>query len=473
MTPNELFNQCMAIILFVFMTVSLSCYVIQRDKFPISQRFPYVVMFEILCIGTTTVMNCLNYAFPSKIFSTCQGFLLFVQVVNNAASASFVFRIQLLFVKDFSTKLLVQQANADEFSDEISKDLKISRKDGCLFKAMFSLLSFEMQYFGPWMAAFVHTIPIMVAGIVALISLLINPSSTHSGDCLISSADVIPAFCALTQYAYMIVSAIPVFVLFKGMKDPLYLVFEQRMLIVFIAFATISGILFYGQDIFKWIASLEAVGVLGITFFPIVVSFKLQKKKDAKQEISKTQTSSIGEVIEELRLVIETPTLRQLFLKHLEMEYSVENLSFYEACVSLEIMIMHSRNRDEIVEKIIFIRDNFLLTSAISCVNISHPNRVKALGIFGTEQLISAASKETILSTLKDPKEEILKLMATDSFGRFKRSEAYEQQKTSTMKKSGKFSQLKSSWSSVSSAGKLMSSVGNETDLEVMSPLKE
>jgi hypothetical protein len=93
-------------------------------------------------------------------------------------------------------------------------------------------------------------------------------------------------------------------------------------------------------------------------------------------------------------------------------------------------MIMHSRNRDEIVEKILFIRDNFLLTSAISCVNISHPNRLKALDVLGTEQSISPASNEAILKTLKDPKEEILKLMATDSFGRFKRSEAYNNRRS-------------------------------------------
>jgi phage-related protein len=57
------------------------------------------------------------------------------------------------------------------------------------------------------------------------------------------------------------------------------------------------------------------------------MSFKLQNQKQSKQEMPSTQASSIGEVIEELRSVIETPALRQLFLKHLEMEYSVENLS--------------------------------------------------------------------------------------------------------------------------------------------------
>jgi hypothetical protein len=465
----QIWDISMSVVIFIFMTFLIICYVIQRKAFPIAQRYPLVVIFEIASVGISGIITCLTFAFPGSIFSNCQAFLLFVELVNNAANASFVYRIQCLFMKDFSTKLLVQQANADEFSDEISKDLKVSKKDGFLFKAMFTLLSLEMKYFGPWIAALVNTFPILLGAFISCVEIAITLPSVYSADCLVGSSEV-TMYVSRAMYIYLLLCAIPVFVLFGKMKDGLSLVLELRLLILFIGFA-FAGLFFRDHpEVYKWIDPVETFAVLCITFFPIMISFR---HKEVKKELSSIQTSSIGEVIEELRSVIGTAELRQLFLKHLEMEYSVENLSFYEACVSLEIMIQHSRTRNEIVEKIIFIRDNFLLTSAISCVNISHPNRLKALETLGTDQSISSASNEAFLGALKEPKEEILKLMATDSFGRFKRSPAYQDTLNSTLKKSSKSSQLKTSWNSISFAGKVLGNSGKETDLEVLSPLKE
>jgi hypothetical protein len=79
------------------------------------------------------------------------------------------------------------------------------------------------------------------------------------------------------------------------------------------------------------------------------------------------------------------------------MDYSVENLAFYEACCSLETMISSSRKQSEIMEKVRFIRDTFLLTSAISCVNISHPNRLKALDVLAKDESLFSASHQSLL----------------------------------------------------------------------------
>jgi hypothetical protein len=369
-SPLVIWNVVMSVVILVFMSILILCYIIQRKAFPIAQRYPFIVMFEIACVGISGALACLTFAFPFSIFPDCQKYQISIQLITGASNASFLLRIHCLFMKDFSTKLLVQQANADEFSDEISKDLKISAKSGFLYRSMFSLLSLEMKYLGPWLAGFLHSFPIVLGVVISCVAVFLSQSSVYSADC-ISGGSIIQVYATLATYNYLLICAIPVFVMFRRMKDGLYLVLELRLLVLFIVLAFLGSLPLYFTypELLKWIDAIENLALLCITSIPIVISFKVQAPR--KNVTKEAQARSVAKVIEELRFVIQTPELRQSFLKHLEIEYSVENLSFYEVCFSVEIMIQQSRTRDEIREKILFIRNNFLLTSAISCVNIS------------------------------------------------------------------------------------------------------
>jgi hypothetical protein len=477
MTPVETWNDIMVAVITLFSVVVLICYVARRNTFPIAQRMPMVVIFEITCVAAMGIVSSLNYAQPDdKPFMSCLHFVLLFQVLNFLGTAAILFRVQTLFMKYFSTKLLIQQANADEFSDEVSAELKLSRNDTFLFKFMYSLLQFEFKHLGIWGASLVHILPILIAVIVSMSSILASSFdglTSKSPDCILLSTSPNSAYAFNAIDIYLVFFCIPIFVMFKGREDSLYLVAELRCLLLFLGFSVFGVVLLsIAPQTWEWLVFLETMFLLGVFSFPIYISFKVQKEqqKEGKKDASGGQASSIGEVIEELRSVISTPEQRNLFLKHLELEYSVENLSFYEACNSLEIMIQMSRSREEILEKAKFIRDTFILTSAISCVNISHPNRLKVLEVLGDDQMIPSVSNQAIIEALKSPKEEILKLMATDSFGRFKRSDVYQEEKN---RKRPKSSLLERSLNTISSAGKASRFEDTGTDLELLSPLKE
>jgi hypothetical protein len=476
MSPIDQWNVFLSVVILIYMVVALLCFLIQRKEFPVAQRFPYVVMFELALIGLGGILNTLIHvsAFADSVSLNCQTFDLFELVLGYASIATLVVRTQFQLMKDFSTKLLVQQSNADEYTEETSKDLKISRKDGILFKSYYSLLALEMKYFNNWSASLLHVIPIVIAAVIVLVNISVTKEFSMfpagSSECINFVPSVIPTYVGNIVYGYFILSAVPVFVLFQRMKDSIYLLLELRMLVSFFIFQLFLLVFQGNTELWKWIDGLLTLGTMSIPFFPVVISFRLQKAKNKSNKTELSATSSIGEVIEELKTVINTPELRQLFLKHLEMEYSVENLAFYESCVSLEIMVGNSRNNAEILDKVRFIRKTFLDTFAISCVNISHPNRLKALDVLGKDEELALISQQSILDVLKDPKEEILKLMATDSFGRFKRSDIYVQEKAQG-KKSSLFNR---SLNTISSFGKSASRHEElETTLEILSPVKE
>jgi hypothetical protein len=475
MIPVEQWNAFLAVVILVYLVVALSCFLIQRKEFPVAQRFPYVVMFELTIVGVDGVVSCLtHWAFTKNVFVNCQKFLLFELTLGFVVLAILILRTQFQLMKDFSTKLLVQQSNAAEYSEETSKNLHISSKEGILFKLIYSLLALEMKYLEPWSAALLHITPVLIGAVTALANISATKQfsslSAGSADCINYIPSQLPLNIGNIVYGYFLLSTIPIFVLFQRMKDSLYLVLELRLLVIFF-FVEFFLLLFQGNtEAWKWMDGLQTLITMTIQFFPVIISFRLQKTRKLNEKTDTPTASSIGEVIEELRKVINTPELRLLFLKHLEMEYSVENLAFYEACVSLEIMIENSRNETEIVEKVQFVRDTFLLTSAISSVNISHPNRLKALEVIGKDESLLSASHQSIVAVLKNPKEEILKLMATDSFGRFKRSDLYTQEQKTREKKS----LFNDTWNALSTFGNSSSKHDDlEAALEVLNPLKE
>jgi hypothetical protein len=101
----------------------------------------------------------------------------------------------------------------------------------------------------------------------------------------------------------------------------------------------------------------------------------------------------------------------------LEAEFAVENLLFYEAFEYLRELTQ------EICSIALEIKAKFISSSSISSVNLS--NEKRTAGMNSLED-IDSLSPQVILAVLKPCQDEVLRLMAGDSFLRLKSSVAYK-----------------------------------------------
>eukprot|EP00475_Leptophrys_vorax_P009120 TRINITY_DN15995_c0_g1_i5.p1 TRINITY_DN15995_c0_g1~~TRINITY_DN15995_c0_g1_i5.p1 ORF type:complete len:376 (-),score=81.00 TRINITY_DN15995_c0_g1_i5:69-1145(-) len=116
---------------------------------------------------------------------------------------------------------------------------------------------------------------------------------------------------------------------------------------------------------------------------------------------------------QQLRTLIASPEDRKLFLSFLELEFSVENLYFVEACDALRQLDMGSEN---FLKHIELIQTTFVDSTAVSSVNLSYNARLRLLN----EMTQVKHSGVFDFSVLEEARSEIFSLMVKDTFTRFK-----------------------------------------------------
>ena len=108
----------------------------------------------------------------------------------------------------------------------------------------------------------------------------------------------------------------------------------------------------------------------------------------------------------------------QLFQKFVESEFSGENLKFWQECVRMEGLEEEKKGVDVKAEAL-KVYNTYVKEDADQCVNI--PAKLR------TEIDQSVAEGKFSLSMFKDAQNEVLKLMSSDSFNRFKDSDLFAQ----------------------------------------------
>lgn len=110
------------------------------------------------------------------------------------------------------------------------------------------------------------------------------------------------------------------------------------------------------------------------------------------------------------------------FAKHLELEFSKENLKFYQAVQDYKSLWTANATRDAIRNKAIGITSSFIKECGDNQVNL--PGLRRSMVISRIERDMAEIEKcEDLFDSALD---EVMKLMSSDSFSRFKRSELFE-----------------------------------------------
>jgi hypothetical protein len=179
-------------------------------------------------------------------------------------------------------------------------------------------------------------------------------------------------------------------------------------------------------------------------FFPLYLSFQYQiKQQKAKPDSSTNVTQDEHKIrladlkTSDLEKLLSDPQGRNLLLSFLETEFAVENLFFVESCdkfkKDLALLIATSdfsdrKRLEETLNYISKIKTTFILSTAVSSVNLSYRSREKVLSTIdeileSSENLVKLLLKPELFDNAR---EEIFQLLLKDSCSRFRLTKEFQ-----------------------------------------------
>eukprot|EP00475_Leptophrys_vorax_P021461 TRINITY_DN29188_c0_g1_i3.p1 TRINITY_DN29188_c0_g1~~TRINITY_DN29188_c0_g1_i3.p1 ORF type:complete len:411 (-),score=66.29 TRINITY_DN29188_c0_g1_i3:1501-2733(-) len=366
------------------------------------------------CTFLVSIFTLYPAGFPQShsFLNICKLYAFMTQFCSHVMIACPMFRFGWLVYKEYSTKSLLlpnqQQQKAVEGRFSVFN------------KFVFSCISWESTYLNSRKANLLHISPIFANGFASVLLVLITcPNQTFifantCQNCYIVS-NVITVF-SLCWAALLFLTQMTVAL---RIQDNFKIGTELRMLIIVTIAIIIYQIVYliypnaYSRKL--------ALGIFYVIFicvqsvYPVMLSFQHEYE-------TRHHGVALGkrDHVKDLKRCIADRKVRDMFLKFLESELSVENLTFYEAVEELgKLVVEDGENIRKIVDKVEYIMKTFIRNSATSPVNLSYPTRNELLNEVKGDLFVVCARPNVHLLFLR-AQTEVLNLMASDPFFRFR-----------------------------------------------------
>jgi hypothetical protein len=430
----------------------------RRHRFPIQQRLPNIVLFEVISLVFVSLIESLLGALPTDtpILTNCKINLIAVTVLMSISELTIAYRICWLFIKDFTTKIAMKTEGMR--ANSIDQQIATSRRKNFAFQFTENAIEFQLRYFS------VNQIPLNYIGIpilIALIDLTFLMINAESGNQSIwmsphrCSGFLLSVSLKLSSLAYLLILGSVAIGSLLQIRDNFQIGTEVRA--ICIPLSIVVGVvaalpsqeswrfLFIETKLFNFLIGLVSVPALIYIqlLYPIYLSFKhdrdkpsyrlkVQKKNAGSLENSLSSASatkalkckSIGELGEELIETLETGG-RQALLDFLETEFATENLLFYEDCQRFaELCKQEGSLSPKVKEEAEKIMRVYISTSSLSAVNISHKIRSNLMEV--RNELNNQDLRHLKPDLFEDAKVEIFLLLVRDSYQRFKCHPTYK-----------------------------------------------
>eukprot|EP00475_Leptophrys_vorax_P027868 TRINITY_DN39844_c0_g1_i1.p1 TRINITY_DN39844_c0_g1~~TRINITY_DN39844_c0_g1_i1.p1 ORF type:complete len:578 (-),score=117.47 TRINITY_DN39844_c0_g1_i1:44-1777(-) len=421
-------------------------YIAYRDRFPIAQRLPNVVFLEVLGMIATSVITLANGAFPNnKEIVSCKNYEVIVSFGTNLAYTTTCFRMGWLYLKNFTTRALIQKISIAASSDfnadlkQLSSSTSAGSSATTSTRTRPSCLDVMVERFGVWKLTVLIVSPGIFLGFCDVIFVLVNaPENVALSSTACAFDSLISTVIKSGNFAYLVVI---VSILMKSIikiQDNFCFGAEMRALMsIMVPGALYGGVTIVFSFNSAWqivFGSLYAGYCCILTIFPVVLSIRHSRQKHTKHlrgaQTYGTHLKSSGnhQIYSELENALQTPEIKSLLFKFLQNEFLVENLAFIDACTALEktLTAKHIIRKEQLITSIRDIRETFVVETAASSVNISFATRRNLLQLTSDEAISSKSIDiAELMPALKEARDEVFKLIAQDSFGRFKMTEGY------------------------------------------------
>eukprot|EP00475_Leptophrys_vorax_P009118 TRINITY_DN15995_c0_g1_i3.p1 TRINITY_DN15995_c0_g1~~TRINITY_DN15995_c0_g1_i3.p1 ORF type:complete len:444 (-),score=89.66 TRINITY_DN15995_c0_g1_i3:69-1400(-) len=403
-----------------------------RHVFPIKQRKPYLVVLSLIFLEITALVLILAMAFPDNVtFSNCRPAMYIVVASFFCFGAVSYSRFTWLIWKSISTKDLVNRFSAPQAAqaplDQSSDHRKIS---WLAAHWIIKFAGFILQYIS------VDVLPWISPCVVSLLSIwwwMQLKDASNSKFWELTCIDTMNALrssiwmCTLLGIASSSMSVV------LRVKDNFGIELESRILVIAWIVAFVSWFLATLLNVEETI--IERISIYFIVYFascltlfwgahPWWIARKYQiAERNSERHPSYLKNSDLNLSLtgplkaisnhEQLMTLIASTEGRKLFLSFLELEFSVENLYFVEACDALRQLDMGSEN---FLKHIELIQTTFVDPSAVSSVNLAYNSRARLLNEMNQVKHSGAFD----FSVLEEARREIFELMVKDTFTRFK-----------------------------------------------------
>jgi hypothetical protein len=466
-------------------------------------------MTEMATIMAGGSMAILQEAFPNnQSLRNCRTWITSTTFLGHAALLLCSYRVLWLILKEFVTrKLLVDRLRMSKVF--LDKDLTPQSGTFLISSWFDQWFVWLFRRFSIFTVILLILIPYIIVVIVDIVISTVVPSDTtiYDSRCFIGffQTGAVKLIGLLYLASIFICVGFPVI----NSKDNLNFTTELKHLIALgfvLAGMCIINIfrnsfytLFVQFRIWQFINLFYIPALIFVlAYYPISLSFKHQSERrsprsrktpraekseigppkltlspsEEKQKLDMTEVSltsakapsvwSRPTAVEDLtidleRIISGNPSWRMAFLEFLQLEYSVENLLFFESANQFEKKIVTQivKSPADIIDSANEIKDTYISHSSPFSVNLSAKTRRKILHIMNqppykmgrrvakdftvlegrasvANSMLGNASAESMNLQELDPylfkeaKEEILSLMAKDSFVRFRRKSIYD-----------------------------------------------
>jgi hypothetical protein len=484
--PHDLFLAGLVLSLILYIT-SLSWYHHRRNHFPLKQRHPTVVILELLCSGGIGTVIVLSDLYPeSHAASDCSTVMYSINAFVYFLMAIMVCRLLWIWHRDFVTKIGIKNQEqilgfrvieTDENAPKINTHLPLKVERFLvrhlahlqLQKLFIAITVFlVLAGIGDFIVVYRWTLVYEAAAVTA-----------HSYACL-------PVLQASVSYKMVFFALVTCFIMCLSMsllnlkdnfgirREMISLISLMIGVVVFLACILITPVA-------EWLLIQTKLWgfMIGLVFMPgvyfsqairvIWLSYAAEKAKaiadtkhsqtsqdDQAANFGKRELQEADRILEKVKEVIADPIGKKMLREFMQTEFSIENLMFVEACTNYERMFQKN-DEDQIaaaskMAKSIF--ENFVKTDAPFTVNLpfgvqkeltAKLSKLNSLedrdrGMLTNVQAVQVTIQPPQTQVLENnidmrsvltielfatAKDEIVRLIARDTFSRFKMSDGY------------------------------------------------
>eukprot|EP00475_Leptophrys_vorax_P040067 TRINITY_DN7374_c0_g1_i1.p1 TRINITY_DN7374_c0_g1~~TRINITY_DN7374_c0_g1_i1.p1 ORF type:complete len:490 (+),score=146.81 TRINITY_DN7374_c0_g1_i1:792-2261(+) len=477
--PAAVFNAS-AVIQTVIALYVIPRFFIRRNTFPIAQRLPEVVIFELTMLSAAAYLHLFAGAFPTSPFADCRVFLVSETALYHTTMLLLVFRVGWLFIKDFSTKLMKKKDQVKRLQsklaispvknmDQMTNEEKISN---FCYRFMNWFIKRCLERFNITQTVLLAMSIAIICAVADLVHVLANSGQTsgvsiYDLNCFELSFKTSALLKVLAGFQAFLLATVSL-ISMRFIQERLSLMKEVRVMVI-PAFATVilstcvswsSGyqtlmvnskawIFLIGGFLIPLIQGVQSVYPLYLSikheedeaFFKETKNLRRlnysqvresglkQKLKASEPEQPREPTMEVDLSVEFARL-LENDKARELFVDFLTGEYSAENLMFVEACKRYKAICASEELKSEAPSEAQWIYELYISKSSGSSVRLSEKTRRGIREIFASLKRIKRTEAVIIVEFPPDlfdeAEQEIVNLMLADSFQRFRITAEYQ-----------------------------------------------
>jgi hypothetical protein len=460
--PEVVFQVLLSITCLLFIG-TWSVYFARRNKFPIKQRLSRIVLVEFILFAVAGIESILVAAFPANsFFANCKVFQISLTLFNHLPVLMLSYRICWVVIKDFATKTLVE-LEKKKFPSLVSVAVPQPEKTANL-QCVEWMLARLLRIFSVSMLSGILLLP---SAIIALVDIYNSFTLNYiSGQLIWDPSCYTESFVPASRVKLGVLIPLLILIMIAlssisrieenfGLKKEIWGMLGMTLILVVLTISNVFEQLtrFMMVETRIWFLICGIIGVPGEFLiqgvYPIVLSFWFERDESQyylakRHKESSTQTHdkpllqlvSMDHVsmppVEQLERAVGIPEARDLFLLFLRKEFSVENLVFYDECVQFRTKFVETKmtGSDKAWQELGRIVTTFVELNGASSVNLSFNTRLQILKTYNglaSAQQQEGDSRITSIpgNILEDARDEILHLMAKDSFLRFRMTPEY------------------------------------------------